>query len=338
MQAIIIILLVAVTFYMGFSDGSNSIAACVATRALKPTIAVIIAGVSMVVTPIIACFVLKQTSVARTITSLLNSEALNSVSDNEGKLFLISALMGFVVWAIISFISSTPNSTSHTMLGSLVGAGIVTFGFASVDWIAVLLKVVLMVFAAPLLSIAVSYVFFKIFYAIGIRLDRSVRPVFRYAQGINVALIASSISINNVQKSLGFYLLYALYFFGTDTQTGEIGFLPIMLASVVLALGLLFGGNRIVNTVGNKLYKLNTIRAYVTQLSTAAVMFTASLTGIPVSAGQVVSSSVIGVGIAQRMSNVRWLTARRIFVSWIVTFPAAICVGALVNLILRLFL
>lgn len=338
MQAIIIILLFAVTFYMGFSDGSNSIATCVATRALKPIIAVVIAGVSMVVAPIIACYVLKQTSVARTITSLLNSEALTSISNTEGKLFLISALLGFIVWAIISFVTSTPNSTSHTMLGSLVGAGIVTFGFAAVDWIAVLLKVVLMVFAAPLLSIAVSYIIFKIFYAIGVRLDRKVRPAFRYMQGINVALIASSISINNVQKSLGFYLLYALYFFGADTQTSEIGFLPIVLASVVLAMGLLFGGNRIINTVGNKLYKLNTVRAYVTQLSTAAVMFSASLTGIPVSAGQVVSSSVIGVGIAQRMSNVRWLTAKRIFVSWIITFPVAICVGALVNLILRLFL
>ena len=134
---------------------------------------------------------------------------------------------------------------------------------------------------------------------------------------------------------MGIYLLALAVCKGQDTATYTFEFWTVAVLSVAIMMGLLFGGYKLIYTVGKRIYRVGTLQSYVAQLSTATVALTCSFTGIPVSTGQVVSSSIVGVGIADRISAVRWGRAKKIFSSWIFTFPVAMAIGAVICLILR---
>lgn len=331
----IFVLALVYTFYMGFSDGANAVATCVATRAIRPQYALLISGAVKFVAPIIICFLLGNDSVARTVGRLIKTSAFEGVTQKEGFIFLLSTMLATLIWSAVSVVTSVPNSTSHTLLGGLVGAGLASFGFANIDWAMVGLRVILMVFLTPVLCIAAGYAVSKVFTAICRRMDRSVKKAFKVAQVFNVTLLSTSISINNVQKSMGIFLLAAVVCNGEDLQTFQFEFWVIAVMSAVIMLGLLLGGYKLIYTVGKRIYPLGTLQSVSAQVSTAAVALTCSFTGIPVSTGQVVSSSIIGVGMANRIRAVRWSRARKIFVSWVLTFPIATAVGALICLLLR---
>ena len=331
----IFILAIAYTFYMGFSDGANAVATCIATRAIKPHYALFIAGIVKFIAPLIICFALGNDSVARTVGSLIKSSEFEGLSQKAGFIFLLSTMLATLLWSLVSIITSVPNSTSHTLLGGLVGAGLASFGFSGVDWAMVGIRVILMVFLTPLLCMTVGFLLSKLFTAVCRRMDRSVKKVFKAAQVFNVTLLSTSISINNVQKSMGVFLLAMVVCNGSDMQTYKFDFWTVAVLSLAIMLGLLLGGYKLIYTVGKKIYPLGTMQSVVAQVSTAAVALTCSFTGIPVSTGQVVSSSIIGVGMANRFSAVRWGKARKIFVSWILTFPIAMAVGAVICLLLR---
>ncbi|MDE6189607.1 MAG: inorganic phosphate transporter [Clostridia bacterium] len=332
---VIFILALVYTFYMGFSDGANAVATCVATRAIRPKYALIISGVVKFIAPIVICYLLGNDSVARTVGRLIKSSAFEGISAKEGFIFLLSTMIATLAWSAVSVITSVPNSTSHTLLGGLVGAGLASFGFSNVDWAMVGLRVILMVFLTPMMCMLVGYVISKIFTAICSKMDRSVKKAFKVLQVFNVTLLSTSISINNVQKSMGIYLLAMVVCSGESLQGFEFNFWSIAVMSAAIMLGLLFGGYKLIYTVGKKIYPLGTLQSVSAQVSTAAVALTCSFTGIPVSTGQVVSSSIIGVGMANRIRAVRWGRARRIFSSWVLTFPIAMAVGAIICLLLR---
>ncbi len=331
----IFIFALAYTFYMGFSDGANAVATCIATRAIKPQYALIISGIVKLVAPIIICFLLGNDSVARTVGKLIKTSAFDGISQKEGFIFLLSTMMATLLWSLVSVLTAVPNSTSHTLLGGLVGAGLASFGFSNVDWAMVGIRVILMVFLTPLLCMIVGYLLSKLFTLVCRRMDRGVKKAFKAAQVFNVTLLSTSISINNVQKSMGIYLLAMVVCNGAGMETFEFDFWTVAIMSVAIMLGLLFGGYRLIYTVGKKIYPLGTLQSVVAQVSTATVALTCSFTGIPVSTGQVVSSSIIGVGMANKVSAVRWGRAKKIFVSWILTFPIAMAVGAIICLLLR---
>lgn len=339
MNAYIIVVMVFAmlyTFYMGFSDGANAVATCVATRAIKPRYALIISGAVMLIAPIVICYFLKSDSVARTVGSLVYSETLEHVDVKLGFVFMLSTMIAALLWSVICVLVSVPNSTSHTLLGGLVGAAIVCFGFESVNWTAVGLKVILMVFLTPLICMTAGFLLDKLFREVCVYLDRSVKKYFKAAQVVNVIIMSTSISINNVQKTMGIYLLTLAVCNGADVETYEFSFLIVALISVAIMMGIVFGGYRLIYAVGKKIYRVGTLQSFTAQVATEAVALTCSFTGIPISTGQVVSSSIIGVGIAERVSAVRWGRAKKIFSSWILTFPVAACVGALVGFILKL--
>ena len=208
------------------------------------------------------------------------------------------------------------------------------FGFGLVDWTMVGLRVILMVFLTPVICIAVGFLLSKLFRVICARMDRSVKKAFRAMQVVNVMLLSTSISINNVQKAMGIYLLALVVCGGADGATYRFEFWTVGVLSLAIMLGLFLGGYKLIYTVGKRIYRVGTLQSYVAQLSTAVVAFTCTFTGIPVSTGQVVSSSIIGVGIADKVSAVHWNAAGKIFTSWILTFPVAACIGAFVCAVL----
>ncbi len=333
---VIFILAIAYTFYMGFSDGANAVATCVATRAIKPHYALIISGVVKFIAPLIICFWLGSDSVARTVGSLIKSETFVDVTPKAGFIFLLSTMLAALIWSLVSVFTSLPNSTSHTLLGGLVGAGLVVFDVSGVDWSAVGIKVILMVFLTPIICIIVGILMDKFFIWVCRRMDRGVKKFFKAAQVFNVTLLSTSISINNVQKSMGVFLLAMALCGGADMNTYKFDFWTVAVLSFFIMLGLLLGGYKLIYTVGKRIYRMGTIQSFTAQLSTATVsLFCSFVGGIPVSTGQVVSSSIIGVGISERISGVHWTRVKRIFLNWILTFPIAVCVGALICLVLK---
>ena len=144
---VIFILALAYTFYMGFSDGANAVAPCVATRAIKPRYAIAIAGAVKLIAPIVICYFLASDSVARTVGSLVKEEAFEGISAETGFVFMLSAMIAALGWSALCVLVSVPNSTSHTLLGGIVGAAIAAFGFDMIDWGLVGVRVILMCFS-----------------------------------------------------------------------------------------------------------------------------------------------------------------------------------------------
>lgn len=326
------------TFYMGYSDGANCIATCIATRAIKPRTAMIIAGITQLIAPLIVVYLLNKTDVAKTVFNMIKFSSLTQVDYKIGFVFLLSALIGALLWSLFCTIINTPSSTSHTLLGGIVGASIALFGWDSISWNLVGFRIILMIFLTPIISIIFAYLSKKLLDVIASRFTRNVKSKFKMAQGFNVGLLAFSISINNVQKSLGIYLLAVTLCMPMTSLIESTMLYIVLLFSVMILLGLFLGGYRLIYALGTKIYRLNTLGSYCAQTSSAVVSIGCSFIGLPLSIGQVVTSSIIGVGIANNLSAVRWIRAKKIVVGWILTFPLACLLGAGVGRLILLFI
>ncbi|MDE5618245.1 MAG: inorganic phosphate transporter, partial [Clostridia bacterium] len=199
--------------------------------------------------------------------------------------------------------------------------------------------VILMVVLAPIVCMAIGFVLQKIAIKISAYLSRKATGVIKGAQVLNMAVLASSISTNNTQKGIGIYLLSCVLL--TDSATSvsqavsQVNIWIMIGFCAVIMLGLLLGGFRLINTIGNKIFRLNLMQTYVSSLSSTIVSVVTNVTGIPISTGQVMSSSIIGVGMASKIKRVRWKRVFNIFGSWIITFPAACGFGAAICALLN---
>lgn len=340
---VILVMAVAYTFYMGYSDGSNAVATCVASHSLKPYTAIFVSAVCKFVTPLLLCYLIDSYGVAVTVASLIDSAALANVSSElAGFIFLLSTMISALLWSGVSAIFNVPNSTSHTLLGGLVGAGAVTFGLGAIDWNAVGIKVILMVFLAPVICMSLGFIMEKAMVRLTSYLTRSAEALFKGAQVVNMMVLSGAISLNNTQKGLGVYLLaVVLTGSGVSNTTQAAGELPVWIVIIfcaAIALGLLTGGFRLIYAIGKKLFSLNLMQSYVAQTSSMAVSVISTVFGIPISTGQVMTSSIIGVGMAQRVRGVRWTRAIKIFTGWIITFPVAMGVGAAICALLNVII
>ena len=326
------------TFYMGYIDGTSAIASSVATNALKPLPAFLISTISMFIAPIIVIVLMGSDSVARTVGSLVYTDAYLNISPNVGFVFLLAALIAAILWAIVSLILVVPNSVSHTLLGGIVGSGIVIFSFNSIDWSAVWVKVIIMVFFAPILGLLIGFIMQKLFVLLCSAWPRTIKKAFKALQSINIVLLSISIAANNIQKTLGVYLLAKVL----CSQGGLVSFDSfefswwiVVIFAFIQCLGLIFGGEKLINVIGYRLHRLSTVQSYVAQLSTIIISFASTFVGLPISTTQVVSSSIMGVGAAEGISTVSWKQGDKMIMSWIVTFPASMIFGILVALLLK---
>ncbi|MDR0855268.1 MAG: inorganic phosphate transporter [Christensenellaceae bacterium] len=336
--AVVILMLAAVyTFYMGFNDGSNAIATTVATHSVRAKTAVYLAAAMKLIVPV-AFFFIGQAAHAEFFKiaegvgkKIINIEILESAGTEKGFAFLFSALLGAIIWGGIAFVLKVPNSTSHTILGGLIGSGIAAFGISAIRWAQYVgLNVILMVVLAPVIGFLVSFGLIRLVKLALTRVSRGINNIFVILQRINILILAGTFSLNNVQKALGIFLILGLVdILPYDT----IQWWAVLIFAVCLSLGMIFGGNRIIRTIGQKIYKLQPLHSIVAQTATFSVMMLSTQLGISVSTGQLMSSSVIGAGAAERVSGVKWITAVRIVASWAFTLPIAGSVAAIVYLI-----
>ena len=327
---LIVVLVIALALFFdftnGFHDTANAMATPIATGALRPKVAVGIAAVLNLVGAFLS------TEVARTISGGIIKEGDGGVLITPQLIF--AGLIGAIVWNMITWLLGLPSSSSHALFGGLIGAALVGFGVQAVDFSVVLSKVVLPAILAPLTAGLIAYTATKLAYGITRRYDGKPdgRDGFRHAQIFSSSLVALAHGTNDAQKTMGIITL-TLISVGLQPVGSGPEFWVIVVCAIAIALGTYMGGWRIIKTLGTGLTDVKPAQGFAAETSTAATILASTHLGFALSTTQVASGSVIGSGMGRRGSKVRWRTAGRIGVGWLLTLPAAGIVGALAALI-----
>ncbi len=310
-QELIIVIILALTFDFlnGMRDVSNVVATMISSRAFSPQTALSIASVSEFVGPFLFGVV-----VAKTIADqVVKSEVLTLT-------VIMSALLGAIVWNLITWYFGIPGSSSHALLGGLVGAVWMGVGLDAIKWNGIG-WVLLALFASPLVGFIFGFLATRLIYFVSQTATPRINDFFKRAQLLTAVGLAMSHGANDAQKTMGVIVLSLVI--GGYLPEFQMPTWVVVISAAMMALGSSLGGWRVIRTLGSRIFKIRPLHSFSTQLSSASVMIVASLFGIPVSASQVVSAAIIGVGSSERASKVRWSVAEEIVMSWLITIPAS---------------
>ncbi len=331
---LVAVVVVALAFDVsnGFHDSSNSIAALVATRAARPAPAVLMATVFTMLGPILVA-----TAVADTIGGIVTLDASQTL------VVLLSALLAGLAWNIFTWYQGLPSSSSHALIGGLVGAGLVMSGLSAINWGGMNGFKPVGVFGA-LIGLAVSPILGA---AVAWLVMRGIRPAIRRAskrlrrpvmggEWVASASLAFTHGANDAQKTMGIVTLALVA--GGALSSFVVPLWVKIACGAALTIGTALGGWRIVHTIGRRIYRLRPIDGVASSGSSAFVIGAASMLGAPVSTTHVVSSSVVGVGAARHARHVGWVVVRDILTAWVVTMPACAVIAALLCLVGRMWI
>ncbi|HAM25392.1 MAG TPA: phosphate transporter [Microbacteriaceae bacterium] len=319
MVALVIALALFFDFTNGFHDTANAMATPIATGALKPRMAVALAAVLNLVGAFLS------TEVARTISGGLIREGANGIQITPVMIF--AGLIGAILWNLVTWLLGLPSSSSHALFGGLIGAAIVGAGFGSIDGSLLLSKIVLPALLAPLTAGLVAYLATRIAYAVT---KKKQRGGFRYGQVFTSSLVSLAHGTNDAQKTMGVITLTLIAAGSQRAGTGP-ELWVIVVCALAIALGTYTGGWRIIRTLGKGLTEIEPGQGFAAEAATTATILASTHLGFALSTTQVASGSVIGTGIGRKGASVRWRTAGRIAVGWVITIPAAGLVGALAS-------
>jgi PiT family inorganic phosphate transporter len=309
-------------FLNGLHDSSNIVATMISSRALSPQRALAITAAAEFAGPF-----LFGVAVATTIGSeVVDPAAINSA-------VIIAALSSAIVWNLVTWYFGWPSSTSHALIGGLIGAVGVAEGLSTIKLVG-LEKVLIALFLSPVLGLVLGYLVLKLIYFLARGATPRVNTLFRRAQLGTALALALSHGTNDAQKTMGIIAM-AMVTTGYAAEF-HVPWWVITLSASAIALGTATGGWRLIKTLGGKFYKIRPVHAFAAQLTSASIILGAALFGGPVSTTQVVSSAIMGVGSADRVSKVRWIVARDIAVAWVLTIPVSALLAALLYLLVDL--
>lgn len=308
----------------GFHDSASQVATVISSRALSPEVALSLAAIA----DFIGAYFL-GTSVAKTIgKGIVDPELMKS--SGLGIFVLSSALTGAISWNIITWYFGIPSSSSHALIGGLVGAFVAGWGTQPVQWNNVR-NIVIVMLVSPLVGLIITYFFTKLTFFFSQWSTPKANNMFKSLQ--TVSLIAQSLAhgTNDAQKTMG-VITFALIIMNLyhPPAEGEL-LIPrwvVLSCSAAMAFGIALGGWRIIKKLGAGLYRVRPIHGFASQTASAAIMYLTSLYGFPISTTQVISSSVMGAGAAFRPKSVRWAVAGDMVVAWLITIPASGLIAA----------
>jgi inorganic phosphate transporter, PiT family len=306
----VVVLAVAFDYINGFHDTANAIATSVATRALDPRAAIAMATAFN----FIGAFA--GTAVAKTIGAGLVDESTST----QG--VIAAALLGAIAWNLITWYYGLPSSSSHALIGGLLGATLIAAGPQAFKVQGILEKVLFPMIASPLVGFVVALsLVVLLFWVFRNAPRRPMTTIFRRLQILSAGFMAFSHGSNDAQKTMGIITLSL--FSGGLISSVDVPWWVIVVAATAISLGTAVGGWRIMHTMGHRVVKLEPVHGFAAETTAASVIFTAAHFGMPVSTTHVISSAIIGVGSARGVRGVRWGVARSILVAWVVTLPAA---------------
>ncbi|SOE01610.1 inorganic phosphate transporter [Blastococcus haudaquaticus] len=315
---LVVIVLVALAFDYtnGFHDAANAIAVAVSTKALTPRVALALAAVMNLVGALIS------TSVAKTV----GAGIIDPPEGGDGLTIVFAALIGAITWNLITWWYGLPSSSSHALIGGLVGAALAAAH--SVQWMGVLDKVIIPMIVSPLVGFGLGYLFMlAILWTFrGANVSKANRG-FRFAQIFSSGTMALGHGMQDAQKTMGIITL-ALFTAG-EIDSFDVPFWVVLAAAGAISAGTYAGGFRIMRTMGRRIIQLTPAGGFAAQTVASSVMVTtATVFAVPVSTTHITTTSIMGVGSTRRLSAVRWGVAGNIVVAWIVTLPAAGAVAA----------
>ena len=313
-------------FLNGLHDAANSIATVVSTRVLKPHHAVLWAAFFNFI-----AFAVFGQHVAQTVgTGIISTQIVDAQ-------VIFGALMGAIVWNVITWLLGIPSSSSHALIGGLLGAGIAKAGLSVVVWAGVT-KTVVGIFASPAVGLSLALVLVLIVAWTSLKLTPiAVDKRFRKLQLLSAAAYSLGHGGNDAQKTMGI-ITVLLYSQGVYSGAFHVPFWVVLACQAAMAIGTMSGGWKIVHTMGSKITRLTPAQGFCAETGGAITLFMATFGGVPVSSTHTITGAIVGVGAARRFSAVRWNIASNIVIAWFVTLPAAALVAALTYWITGLFI
>jgi PiT family inorganic phosphate transporter len=313
---LVLVLAVGFDYINGFHDTANAIATSVSTRALRPTHAILMSATANFVGA------LTGTAVAKTIASGIAT----TPPGDEGQIVVAAALVGAIAWNLITWRLGIPSSSSHALIGGLIGAAIAASGVTSLNGPGIVDKVLFPLVASPILGVVLGFSLMVLLLNVFRRAHpKRINDRFRRLQVISAAYMAFSHGSNDAQKTMGIMTLALVT--GGILKDPTVPLPVILLAATAISLGTAAGGWRIIKTMGQKVVKLDPVHGFAAETTAATIIIGASHFGMPVSTTHVISSAIIGVGSSDRFSAVRWGVAGNIVIAWVLTIPASATVA-----------
>lgn len=313
MLVAIIILALLFNFMNGFLGSSSSVATIIASRAIQPRVALGMTAVAVFLGPLIFGVAVAQTIGAGIITPEIVRPGM-----------IVAALVSAISWNLLTSYFGIPSSPSYALIGGLVGTAIASAGFGALQPSGIL-KTLLSLFLSPVLGMLMGLLITRVVLYLARNASLKINWWFRNGQALTGFVLALSNGANDAPKGMGIIML------GLLTMQSMSGFqvpLWVLLSSAAaMALGSVIGGWRIIKTLGGKFFRIRPVDSFCSQIAAATVTLSAALIGGPVSTTQVVSSSILGVGAAERINKVRWGVAKNIGLTWLVTIPANMLLG-----------
>jgi PiT family inorganic phosphate transporter len=320
----VIVLALVFDFLNGIHDSSNIVATMISSRAFSPLAALGMTALAEFSGPFIF-----GVAVAETIgDEVVIAESINVQ-------VLIAALTGAILWNLLTWYLGFPSSSSHALVGGFMGAVVIGAGWQAIR-LAGLEKILIALFASPILGLVVGYLILRLIYILSWNASPKINVFFKKGQLVTAIALALSHGSNDAQKTMGVITL-ALVTTGFLT-TFAVPVWVIILCASMIALGTAVGGWKLIRTLGGKFFRIRPVDGLASQIASASVILTASFFGGPVSTTQVVSSAIMGVGAAERVNKVRWGVAQDIATAWLLTIPATALVGAGVYWLLSHFM
>jgi PiT family inorganic phosphate transporter len=313
---VVIVTALAFDFTNGFHDTANAVATSIATGALKPRAAVVLAGVLN----LFGAFLSVQ--VAKTISSGLVDETKITPT------VIFAGLVGAILWNLLTWLLGLPSSSSHALIGGLIGATVVASGADAVKFAGIVGKVLLPAVMSPVIAGVIALIATHLAYRITARgVAGTVTKGFKVGQIVSSSMVALAHGTNDAQKTMGVITL-ALITGGALPANAGPPFWVVLSAGLAIGLGTYVGGWRIIQTLGRRVSDIQTAQGFASGMSTASVILTSSHLGFPLSTTQVATGSIVGAGAARGLASVRWGIAGKVALGWLLTLPAAAVVGA----------
>ena len=310
-QELIIVIALALIFDFlnGMRDASNIVATMISSRAFGPRTALTIAAVAEFLGPFLFGVV-----VAKTIGDEIVQSSVLTLE------VIAASLIGAIAWNLITWFFGIPGSSSHALIGGMVGAVLASEGMSAIKFTG-LNKVLVALIASPLIGFVVGFIMTRLIYFLVQGATPRINEFFKRGQLFTAIILALSHGTNDAQKTMGIISLSLVI--GGALPSFQVPIWVILVSAAAIAVGTSLGGWRLIRTLGGRFYKIRPLNSFSTQLTSGLVMLTASFYGVPVSISQVVSSAIIGVGSSERMSKVRWSVAGDIVAAWLITIPAS---------------
>ncbi|ARF14074.1 inorganic phosphate transporter [Sporosarcina ureae] len=323
---LVVVFALAFDFINGFHDTANAIATSVSTRALKPRTAIMLAATMNFVGA------LTFTGVAKTITK----DIVDPFLLENGSLVILAALVSAITWNLVTWYFGIPSSSSHALIGSIAGSAIAAAGFGILNYSG-FIKIIQALLLSPIIALVGGFIVMTILRTVlkNRNLFKANRRI-RYMQIGTAAIQSFTHGTNDAQKAMG---IITMALIAAELQTtDDIQLWVRIAAATAMGIGTSIGGYKIIKTVGGKIMKIRPIHGIASDLNSAVIIFGATLLHLPVSTTHVISSSIMGVGSAQRLKGVKWGVAQKIVLTWIITMPISALMAAVVYKLFALFL